>query len=154
MSDSVRSDDEDSADAWTDFKANLFNQIVQVKSMGSFATFGIIEDFLNPGISINSQGSIRLPLSVKDAQMLIQASHRAPFGNGTHTVIDESVRKTWQINADDVRFCNPRWQSCLERIVAKVAPELGVAGGSQNVRADFYKLLVYESGAMFKAHRE
>ena len=47
-----------------------------------------------------------------------------------------------------------RWQISLDWIVAKVAKELGVPGGSHNVRAEFYKMLLYEGGAMFKAHKE
>lgn len=69
-------------------------------------------------------------------------------------MVDESVRKTWEMAACKVQFLNERWQSCLDRIVERVARELGVADGSVNVRAEFYKMLLYEKGAMFKAHKD
>ena len=94
---------------------------------------------------------MRLPLSEDDAQTLVRESHQAPFGKGTETVIDESVRKTWEIDAGKVQFLNTRWQHCLDQIVKNVAEELGVAG---NVCAEFYKMLLYEKGAMFKPHKE
>ena len=93
-----------------------------------------------------------MPLSEEDAHSLILASHKAPFGKGTETVIDESVRKTWQIDAARVQCLNPRWQSCLDQTVKRVAGELGVA--DTNVRAELYKMLLYEKGALFKAHKE
>lgn len=137
-----------------DFKNDLFDRISQVHSTGSFATFGIIDSFVHPGISVDSIGTVRMPLSQEDAHSLILASHKAPFGKGIETVIDESVRKTWQIDAGRVQCLNPRWQSCLDQTVERVAGELGVADAATNVHAELYKMLLYEKGALFKAHKE
>ena len=137
-----------------DFKNNLFDGISEVHSTGSFATSGIIDSFVHPGISVDPIGTVRLPLSEEDAYTLVQASHKAPFGKGTETVVDESVRRTWEIDAGKIHFLNKRWQSCLDRTVEHVARELGVADGAINVRAEFYKMLIYGKGAMFKAHKE
>ncbi|KAL9615706.1 MAG: hypothetical protein Q9160_009323 [Pyrenula sp. 1 TL-2023] len=120
-------------------KRDLYDHISQIHSAGSFATFGGIENFAHPE---------------DDARALVQASHQAPFGNGTQTLVDESVRKTWEIDATKVQFNNQRWQPCLDKIVEEVAEGLGVIGGSKNVRAEFYKMLLYEKGAMFKQHRK
>lgn len=97
---------------------------------------------------------MRLPLSEDDANILVQASHKAPFGKGTETVVDESVRKTWEIDAGKIKFLNKGWQRCLDRTVEHVARELGIADGSIHVRAEFNKMLLYEKRAMFKAHKE
>lgn len=133
---------------------DLCDRISEVHSAGSFATFGIIDSFVLPGISIDPIGTVRLPLSEEDARSLVQVSHRAPFGKGTETVIDEAVRNTWEIDAGKIQFLNKGWQCCLDRTVEHVAKELGVAGGSINVRVEFYKMLLYEKGSMFKAHKE
>lgn len=69
-------------------------------------------------------------------------------------MVDESVRKTWQIDAGEIQFLNQAWQRCLDQTVEHVTRELGIAGGSINVRAEFYKMLLYEAGAMFKPHQE
>ena len=132
----------------------LFRSISKVHSSGSFATFGIIDNFANPGISVDPIGTVRLPLSEDDAHALIQLSCQAPFGKGTETLVDESIRKTWQIDAAKITFRNKGWDVCLERIVRNVAEKLGVTGGSSNVHAELYKMLLYEKGAMFKAHKE
>ncbi len=154
MSYSSNSDDERSLTHSKVLKNALFERISEVHSAGSFATFGTIENFVHPGISVDSVGTVRLPLSEDDAQALVQTSRQAPFGKGTETLVDVSVRKTWEIDATKVQFLNKGWQCCLDRIVGKVTRELGVAGESRNVRAEFYKMLLYEEGAMFKAHKE
>lgn len=145
------SDDGGSLDV---FKNDLFDRIFEVHSTGSFASFGTIDSFVNPGISVDPVGTVRLPLSEEDARTLVQASHKAPFGKGTETVVDESIRKTWEIDAGKVHFLNQKWPNCLDRTVERVARDLGVADGAANVRAELYKMLLYEKGAMFKAHKE
>lgn len=155
MSSSSSSGSDDESHDWKDLKHHLLQCISNIHSAGTFATFGVIENFVNPGVSIDPIGIVRLPLSEDDAHALIQASHQAPFGKGTETLVDESVRKTWEIHASKIRFLNKGgWDSCLDRIVGKVAKELGIAGGSQNIRAEFYKMLIYGKGGMFKAHKE
>ncbi|RMZ76248.1 hypothetical protein DV738_g5065, partial [Chaetothyriales sp. CBS 135597] len=155
--DSSDSDSDSDAQRET-LKGMLLGEIANVKSTGSFATFGVLQEFVNPGISIQGQSAaIRLPLSPVDAQCLVEASSRAPFGKGTETVIDESVRKTWEIDAGRVQFLNKDWQAYIDRMASKAAKELGVAGGaadSGSIRAEFYKMLIYEPGAMFKAHKD
>lgn len=135
-------------------KHDLHDHISQIHSAGSFATFGRIEDFSHPGVSVDPIGILRLPLSEDDARALARASHQAPFGYGTQTLVDETVRKTWEIDATKVIFNNQGWKLCLDRVVEEVAEGLGVIGGSTNIRAEFYKMLLYEKGAMFKPHRE
>lgn len=148
------SDDEEPLIDKEVFKNDLRDRIFEVHSTGSYANFGIIDSFVHPGISVDPIGTVRLPLSEEDAHTLVQASHKAPFDKGTETVVDESVRKTWEIVAENIQFLNKGWQSCLNRTVERVARELGVADGSINVRAEFYKMLLYGKGAMFKAHKE
>lgn len=132
----------------------MYERIANVHSAGSFATFGTVENFVHPGISVDPIGIVRLPLSEDDAHALAQASRPASFGKGTETLVDESVRRTWEIDAQNVQFLNKAWHRCLDQTVQNAARELGVASGSRNVRAEFYKMLLYEKGAMFKAHKE
>ena len=149
MSSSSESDDE------SHLKDSLRECIFNVRSAGSFAVFHKIEDFVSPGVSVDPIHIIGLPLSQDHAHALIQASCQAPFGKGTETLVDESVRKTWEINAREVQFRNNEdWQRCLDRIVERAAKELGIVNGSRDVHAEFYKMLLYKEGAMFKAHQE
>ncbi|KAL8764944.1 MAG: hypothetical protein Q9209_007808 [Squamulea sp. 1 TL-2023] len=154
MSDTSDSDDDRAAAEKADFINDLRHLISGVHASGSFAAFGIINSFVNPGIYIDPIGIVRLPLSVEDAQALAQTSHKAPFGKGNETLVDESVRKTWQIDAANVRILNQDWQLCLDRILKRVAEGLGIAGGPSSIRAELYKMLLYEKGAMFKPHQD
>lgn len=149
----------DRDDEWSDterdaLKAALYEGISKIESAGSFATFGKFNNFIQPGISVESIGLVRLPLSQADAYALIQISQQAPFGRGTETLVDVSIRKTWEIAGAKVQFLNKEWQYHIDEVVEEVTNELGIAGGSQDIRADFYKMLLYEEGAMFKAHKE
>lgn len=154
----LQDDDEDvhvwNVSEWNDLKDLLMECIEDIHTHGSFAISGFFESFVNPGIEIHEIGLIRLPLSSNDAQSLIRASRQAPFGKGNQTLIDETVRKTWEIDGSKVSFSNKAWYGWMEYVVQKAAEGLGVAGGRNNVRAELYKMLLYEKGAMFKPHKE
>lgn len=132
----------------------LAHHISTTVAAGSFATAGTIDNFVLPGISVNPVGQVRLPLSTTDARLLIRASCQAPFGKGGQTVIDKEVRNTWEVDGDAVHFLNPNWQYCLDAIVAKAAGELGALREGHTIRADLYKMLLYDEGAMFREHQE
>lgn len=53
---------------------------------------------IDPQIHVYSVGNITLPLAVSQAQEMIETAHRAPFGRGNQTIVDTSVRKTWELN--------------------------------------------------------
>ena len=135
-------------------RSNVLQGILDVQITGSFATFATCENFVPPGVVVDGIGAIRLPLSSDDAQSLIRASRRAPFGKGSQTLIDETVRKTWEIDGSQISFSNPAWPTWLEGVVKKAAKELGAAIDPGSVRAELYKMLLYEEGAMFKPHKE
>jgi hypothetical protein len=80
-------------------------------------------------------------------------AEKAPFGKGLSTVVDETVRKTWQIDASKVTFHNPQWTAALSELTTKVAQGLGCPDPSR-VRASLHKLLLYDVGGFFKAHRD
>ncbi|KAI9715498.1 MAG: hypothetical protein M1812_005974, partial [Candelaria pacifica] len=135
-------------------KDQLHQCLASVDAAGSFATFGVTPNPVNPGLCIAGVGPIGLPLSSRDAKAIREASHQAPFGKGSQTLVDTSVRKTQEINADQIVLRNPAWQKYLRDIVNDVARDLGVVVGPHGVRAEPYKMLLYEEGAMFKPHRD
>jgi hypothetical protein len=120
----------------------------------NFAFFEGFDLAPDPGIHLNNGGIIGLPLSDRDAQSIVRASQKAPFGKGERTIVDDSVRKTWQMSPSDFSITNPTWQGFLESIVAKVSAGLGVNATGKGVTAQLYKLLLYDKGAMFKPHQE
>lgn len=138
------------------FRQNLLERISEIQATGSFATGNVLDSFPIPGICVDGGEPIALPLSEEAAQDLASKSDKAPFGKRKRTLVDETVRKTLQIGADRISFQNPQWDGFVNKLVRRVVHELGVpsAPGGSHVRAELYKHLLYEPGAMFKPHRE
>lgn len=86
---------------------------------------------------------------------------------GERTVVDISVRDTWQMDADkvstfeniknaqliedhiQVSFRNPTWSVWLQRVVTEVCSSLGVNHAASQPRCELYKLLLYETGSQY-----
>lgn len=121
---------------------------------GSFAHAGSLSSAQIPGLWINELGTVCLPLSERDAVELRKACHQAQFGKGSETIIDTDVRNTWELNTDQFQLQSPAWQATVDLAVEEVAQALGVVGGSTAIRAEKYKLLLYDEGAFFESHTE
>jgi len=121
-----------------------------VQRPGDFFTHGIHE-IAAPGLEVAGIGPIALPLLPMQAAQLISMAERAPYGRGEQTLVDTSVRRSWQVNPDQVRIRGSGWARTLDAIVARAAEGLGVTG---KVAAEFYKLLVYDEGSFFVSHRD
>ena len=121
---------------------------------GDFAKGGTLSSAVNPGLNVRGLGVIGLPLSEREAVELGKACHQAPFGKGSETIIDTTVRNTWELNADQFELQNSAWQTTLDEALEQVAAALGVVGGRMNIRAELYKLLLYNEGAFFDSHSE
>lgn len=104
-----------------------------------------------PLIEVEGIGPIALPLLPAQAAQLIAAAERAPYGRGADTLVDTSVRRTWQIGVDRVRIRGRHWPTMLDGIVKRAAMGLGAGAG---VEAELYKLLVYDEGSFFLEHRD
>ena len=151
---------EDDYESWSevemnDFQQDLFERIEAIEAAGSFVTGGALNTAPNPGIRVDGE-IIALPLLEKEAQKLASRSRKASFGKNQETLIDKSVRKTLEIGADRIDIQNPGWLDFVNYLVERVAHELGVPSspGGSDFRAELCKSLLYEPGAMFKAHRE
>ena len=136
-----------------DIKEDLCNYL-QVIDSGNFAASGPVTNARNPGLFVQGIGKIGLPLSDRDAADLCRVGHEAPFGKGSETFVDPTVRKTWELNPNQFELRNPAWPLTLQEVVTKVAEELGVIDGAFGIRAELHKLLLYEPGAFFDKHRE
>ena len=68
-----------------------------------------------------------------DAQSLIQASRKALFGKNNQTLVDETVRRTWEIDSSKVMFLNSAWRGWLGETIKTVVEGLGVVGGLNSV---------------------
>lgn len=121
-----------------------------VQRPGDFYTTGTTDIFA-PSLDVVGVGPIALPLLPVQAQQLMAVAERAPYGRGEETLVDTEVRRTWQITPERVQLAGRHWARTLADIVARAAAGLGVTGP---VVADFYKLLVYDTGSFFVSHRD
>lgn len=143
-------------DAFADdeeLKHALENCLDSVDGNGSFAAHMCLDD-VNPGLVVDSLGSIGMPVSEHEVQRLIQVSRQSPFGKGEATIVDTSVRRTWEIDASKLGLTHPKWPTTHRNIVDGMCKALGVPNGGMYVGAQLYKLLIYEPGAMFKPHKD
>ena len=92
-----------------------------------------------------------LPICEPQAKQLIELASRAPFGRGEQTIVDTSVRCTWQLNPGQFSVTNPRWEESLRRLLEQVKTELG-CNTKMKVTCELYKLLLYEQGGFFKVN--
>lgn len=95
-----------------------------------------------------------MPLSDAEVHRMIQHSRQTPFGKGEQTIVDTSVRRTWEIDAAKLRFRHPKWPARQNQILEQACNMLGISKGAEYVEAQVYKLLVYEPGATFKLHKD
>lgn len=124
--------------------------LTRVHRPGDFYAAGTMDLHL-PRLRVDGVGTIALPLLPMQAEQLIAAAEQAPYGRGTETLVDTDVRRTWQIDASRVDLGGRRWGEDLARTVRAVAAGLGVRG---EVRAELYKLLLYDAGGFFQSHRD
>jgi len=104
------------------------------ESTGNFVYQDTHESYPNPCLKIKDIGNVGLPLSLRDVDAVKQASDRAPFGKGTETIVDETVRKTWQIDAADLELSNPRWSQWVENhLLPRCCDALGVLPSARPV---------------------
>jgi hypothetical protein len=122
-----------------------------VRQPGDFFVCGAME-LAMPRVEIEGVGTLSLPVPDPQIAAIVKRAERAPYGKGESTIVDASVRKVWQISAGHVRIGGKSWNVNFENILSKVKTGLGCDDAI--VTAELYKLLVYDRGGFFLAHRD
>lgn len=138
----------------TELKEQILDVLLDIEGPGSFASGGPIPNPPNPGLYINDHGTLGMPLSEHDANVIISKSKQSPFGKGNETRVDTSVRRSWELDATQILTRNPLWDATMRDLITTVHKELALTCGAQDVSAQLYKLLLYEPGAFFKPHQD
>jgi 2-oxoglutarate-Fe(II)-dependent oxygenase superfamily protein len=138
----------------SEIKTTLDTTLSDVKWSGSVLTSGSFGKAFNPGLEVFGAGLIGLPLTAEVAKKIIQASHASPFGKGTKTLVDESVRKSWELNADQFALRNPEWKTQISTLLKEAVSGLGLMAEPTQIKAEIYKLVLYEEGAFFLPHQD
>ena len=122
----------------------------KIKGTGRFCSVGSAPFFF-PRIRIAGGEELAFPLGPMQVDQITAAAERAPYGQGEATIFDESVRKSWQVDASDLVIESEAWAELLGKWLKQIAIDLGVDG---EIDARLYKLLLYGEGGHFKAHRD
>lgn len=118
---------------------------------GAFSASGSVPAIL-PGLEVKGLGPIALPLVAKQAKELIEHCEQAPYGKGTETVVDSSVRRVWRLTPERFTLANADWINLIKDITTNVQKTLGLE--EQKLEAHLYDLLVYEPGGFFLPHKD
>ena len=105
-----------------------------------------------PRVLVDGAGELSFPIPDAQIQALIAAAERAPYGKGTETLVDTSVRDCWQIDAGQVRLAGRAWPDTFAKVMGLVAEGLGLP--AERLDAELYKLLIYRPGGFFAEHRD
>jgi len=129
----------------------FINLMEKVESSGTFSVGGTLPP-IPPGLKVKGLGQVALPVLEHQVKALIQLSQQSPFGRGEETITDTNVRNSWQISVEDFEFTNPQWEKSLAESIQQMGEDLGLYGCK--IEFQPYKLLVYETGSFFAAHRD
>lgn len=105
-----------------------------------------------PVLAVDGVGTLSFPVPDTQVEALIAAAERAPYGKGAETLVDATIRDCRQIDASCFRLGGRAWTETFATIMDAVTDGLGCPDGS--LEAVPYKLLVYEPGGFFAAHRD
>ncbi|HET9081803.1 MAG TPA: 2OG-Fe(II) oxygenase, partial [Trebonia sp.] len=100
-------------------------------------------------LTVAGAGPISLPVRAPQAKRMIASARPARFGRGEQTLMDLSVRDTWEITPDQVTLTGLDWDA----ILAEVRDGLGLPPRAR-LRAEPHALLVYGKGQFFLPHQD
>ena len=105
-----------------------------------------------PRLRVKGAGALSFPVPETQIRALTGAAEPAPYGKGTETVVDRSIRNCWQIGPERVRLAGAAWPETFAGILETAAVGLGCA--PDRVDARLHRLLIYEPGGFFASHRD
>ncbi|MGV9415206.1 2OG-Fe(II) oxygenase [Nocardia sp. NPDC003693] len=104
-------------------------------------------------IEVEGVGTLRWPVPPEQARLLCEVARPAHYGLRDRTLLDPSVRDTWQVPLDLVRIDETRWGGALEPLLESVRADLGLPP-DRTLTAELHSMLVYEKGQFFHRHRD
>lgn len=119
---------------------------------GSFATrrTAPIGDL---AIEVTDVGELGLPVTAAQARRLRLVARPAKYGRGEQTILDRTVRDTWEIPRSRLRIAKRRWNRTLGPMLETIRDDLGLPEAS-SLGAQFHSMLLYEREQFFAAHQD
>ena len=131
---------------------DLGEVLQSVEVPGAFVVSGRLETAM-PELRVDGVGRIAFPVLPMQSVSMIQAvAEKAPYGKGAETLLDESVRKVWQISPEKIILQGAKWDTGIQKLLKVVGEGFGLK--KESFSMELYKLLIYEEGGFFSAHRD
>lgn len=130
---------------------SLETVLSSVTQPGDFFVAGTLEIPM-PRVEVKGAGVLSFPIPAAHIEKLVKQATQAPYGRGEATIVDVSVRNVWQIAPGAVKVGGKSWQASFAQVLSKVTAGLGCQDAG--VSAELYKMLVYDRGGFFLAHRD
>ncbi|KAF7550483.1 hypothetical protein G7046_g8002 [Stylonectria norvegica] len=116
------------------WRTDLLTCLDAIKSWPQVAAARQYASFTNPGLIINGQPILALPLTQDRVQAIKDASKLSKEGSGT-----------WEIGYEQLQQANPEWDSFLVKVCRDVAGDMGL----KDVSVEPSKLVLYGPGSVF-----
>lgn len=113
-----------------------------------------VEQELNPSevhVKIQGVGEINLPPNQEVIQQLIDISSKAKFGLREQTLLDETIRATQEITADQLSITIN--QAALAPMLANMRDDLGLSADVELI-PHLHNMLIYTPGQFFNKHQD
>jgi 2OG-Fe(II) oxygenase superfamily len=104
-------------------------------------------------VEVRGVGTLGFPVSQAQARQLCAIARPARYGRGEHTLLDRSVRDTWEVPKSRVKIDKRRWHLALGPVLDGFRRDLGLPDGCE-LKADLHSMLVYGPGQFFVPHQD
>lgn len=104
-------------------------------------------------LRVDGVGTVSMPVRAERVPELIAAARPARFGRGEETLLDESVRNTWEIIPAQVTLGGADWEAALAAALEVLGTQLGIVG-AERLRAELHAMLIYGEGQFFAPHQD
>lgn len=121
---------------------------------GQFATSGALPNAANPGIFLPSLGTVGLPMSDRDAELIIGIAHEDQ-NQADHPGSSVSPPAgSCELDPSQFEIRNPLWQQILTEAVEKTAKALKIKRQTASVKAEITKLRICCPGDSVDDHQQ
>ncbi len=103
-------------------------------------------------LEVKGLGELPLPVPETIAEELCRIARPARFGRGERTLLDRSVRDTFEVPKSRLKL-DRSWMKTLRPLLAEFSSELGLPPGTE-LDAELHSMLVYAKGQFFLPHQD
>lgn len=122
---------------------------------GFFFSHGLLDQ--TPVLKLRKAAGLdelRLPVTRNALRSLIRTNYvqKSPLENTTEAnVINEDVRKSWELQPNQILQKNKRWAHEVNKIKPHIKEDLGLQ--KDKIRFTLHKILIYDTGSHYAPHK-